>query len=270
MTPLASFLVKQLTARPKHREGIWVEPQNLSNLRSAMYDIHCFEVTACLPMLPELTTTFKQQGLEKSEDVFESLAFLPAPKTWLEWRHPSGNSIAILLEEKANYKAGATFFCKELATNLGEISTNSGDYYDYGGDRAIPTYISNSLSPADRHKAAAALLSLAHILLLIVNSPKIVGRLQHSLNKNLARKLTENFKGVGFPLHAWTEVLLQVNKPVEIDDGLPHEAGLTGNRALHFVRKHIRIRLGKLEYVSSHWRGDPSIGIKQTRYVVTP
>jgi hypothetical protein len=100
----------------------------------------------------------------------------------------------------------------------------------------------------------------------LINSPKVIGRRQFMPHKVLVK----NFTGGSFPLHAWTEIRLEVSKPPEIDDGGPHEARLTGRRALHFCRAHLRIRYGQLEYVSPHWRGDPSVGIKQSRYIVTP
>jgi hypothetical protein len=266
MTPLASYLAKQLIARPKHRENIWVDPHNIHMLRECIDDIHCFEVTACLPMLSELATAFRRDKAYDSDALFEQFAFLPAPKTWIEWVHGSGNRIAVHLEQVPEKdEAIATLFCEMMATNLGLLSTRSGDYYDYGGDRLFPTFLNFG-----GNNTAPALLSAAHCLLMLINTPKIIGRRQHMPNAGLERRLTRGFRGKSFPLHAWTEILLQVRKPTEIDDGEPHEAHLTGSRALHFVRKHIRIRLGRLEYVSAHWRGDPSLGIKQSRYVVTP
>lgn len=268
MTPLAAYLTKQIVARPKHREHIWREPKNLANLRESMHDIHCFEVTGCLPLLAELAGSTlgrsKERAVEITEPMFERYAFLPAPKTWLEWMHGSGSRVAVLLEEREGASASATLFCHLMATNLGTISTNSGDHYDFGGYRAFPRFISD----VGGEKTAAAMLAASHMLLVLVNSPRIIGRRQHMPNAALERKLTRGFKGTSFPLRAWTEILLRVNKPTEIDDGEPHEAHLTGQRALHFVRKHIRIRNGCLEYVSAHWRGDPSLGIKQSRYKV--
>jgi hypothetical protein len=41
-------------------------------------------------------------------------------------------------------------------------------------------------------------------------------------------------------------------------------------RALHFVRAHLRLRLGKIELVRPHWRGDAQLGIKRPAYLVTP
>jgi hypothetical protein len=103
----------------------------------------------------------------------------------------------------------------------------------------------------------------------VINTPKIIMRQQHMPHRGLQRDLIKAGKVNGkYPLHAWTEILLRV-RPPEVSEG-DHEAHLTGARALHFVRKHIRIRLGKLEYVSAHWRGDASIGIKRSRYRVAP
>ena len=99
MTPLATYLANQLIARPKHREHIWVEQDNIDHLRGALYDIHCFELTECLPLYGELSQTLKEQGEERAEEVYSMLSFLPAPKTWMEWRHPSGNRLGFLLEQ---------------------------------------------------------------------------------------------------------------------------------------------------------------------------
>jgi hypothetical protein len=49
-------------------------------------------------------------------------------------------------------------------------------------------------------------------------------------------------------------------------DGTVHEAHYTGEKCLHFCRSHLRVRNGRLEQVKAHWRGNPSLGIKQTRY----
>jgi len=275
MTPLAAYLAKQIVARPKHREGIWREPKNIENVRSVLDDIHCFEVTACLGLFAETIAGFKRKGMEATEAVFETFAFLPAPKTWIEWLHPSGNRVAIALEEERASDGGAlggksvaecTFFDNDGAVNLGLISTQSGDYYSYGGPQYWPDYIAER---AGGVSPTPPLLAFGHTMLLLINSPRIIGRRQHMPNVGLERRLTRGL-GVGkFPLHAWTEILLQVNKPPDIDDGEPHEAHLTGRRALHFCRKHIRIQNGELVYVRAHWRGDPALGIKRSRYVVS-
>jgi hypothetical protein len=266
MTPLAARLAKQLVAHPKRREHIWREPKNLAMLRDCLSEIHCFEVTQVAPLLVEMKRSM-EKDLDKADIVFETFSFLPAPKTWVEWRHPSGNRVGILLEKKEVGRAYATFFCDMLAVDLGYISTVSGDYFSRGGPMWFPDW---AMIISDRDRTPQGYLAAAHSFLILINSPKIIGRQQHMPNASLERRLTKGF-GIGkFPLHAWSEIKLQVSKPIEIDDGESHEVHLTGKRALHFVRKHVRIRLGRLEYVSAHWRGDPAIGIKQSRYVVTP
>jgi hypothetical protein len=107
------------------------------------------------------------------------------------------------------------------------------------------------------------------VFLAIVNSPNIVGRRTHPPRKTVARKLSRSTGANIGPLHDWHEIKLEVNKPHDADDGEAHADVLTGKRALHFVRKFIRIRFGKLEYVRAHWRGDASVGIRRGRYVVT-
>jgi hypothetical protein len=117
----------------------------------------------------------------------------------------------------------------------------------------------------DKELARLQALSL-YAYLVMINSPRVIGRRQHPPHKVLQK----GFAGGHFPLHAWTEIKLEVTKPTLIDDGEPHQARLTGLRALHFCRAHVRIKNGKLEYVTAHWRGDASIGIKRSRYAVTP
>jgi hypothetical protein len=269
MTPLAHYLAKQLVAPRTKREHIWVEEKNRATLREALTDVHCFETTEAIDLFNELVDSLKEQPIEKTDEIYGAYSFLPAPKTWIEWRHASGNRVATLIEEGKNWHS-VTLFCELLASPLGLISAKSGDYYDGIPNRNIERFLPTFISDLGGDRSAIALLATAHTMLLLINSPKIIGRRQHMPHAGLERELTKHFSAGKFPLHAWTEIKLEVAKPTEIDDGEPHEAHLTGRRALHFVRKHIRIRLGRLEYVNAHWRGDPAIGIKQSRYRVTP
>jgi hypothetical protein len=280
MTPLAAYLAGQIVSRPKHREHIWRDEQNIANLRSALQGIHCFEISDCLPLFFELRHVCKGLAEPQIDSMFSTYAFLPAPKTWIEWRHGSGNRIGMLLEEMDWHPrpsswgdgkpARCTVFFAEFAQHAGYISGSSQDLYDGQPGNTTGRFLPDWLQGSYTVNLFPALLSYCHFALVLINSPRIVGRHQHLPNAGLERRLARGFAGGSFPLHAWTEIKLQVSKPPEIDDGEPHEAHLTGRRALHFCRKHIRIKNGRLEYVSAHWRGDPSIGIKQSRYVVTP
>lgn len=270
MTPLAAYLAGQVVTRPKYRKHMWAIPENAKILRADLEDVHCFEMTKCQPLVDELADMLAEQTQEKLESILKAYSFLPAPKTWIEWRYGDGRSAAILLVEAKHkiIRSRCTLYCREEATVLGILSATSSLPAD---NPVLPKWLTDHLVAYGAGTYSAEwLLILAQLMLLLINSPRIIGRRQVMPNKGLERKLTQGL-GVGkFPLHAWTEILLQVSKPPEIDDGEPHEAHLTGRRALHFVRKHIRIRLGQLEYVTAHWRGDPALGIKQSRYTVTP
>lgn len=113
---------------------------------------------------------------------------------------------------------------------------------------------------------------VAYAILAIINSPRIVGRRTHRPHAGLQRAL-RRARGLGvgkFPLRGWTEIILEITPPQVDVSGRVHETRLTGRRALHFVRQHLRIRNGGLELVSAHWRGDAALGIKRSRYKVVP
>ena len=99
----------------------------------------------------------------------------------------------------------------------------------------------------------------------LINTPGIVGMKQRTPHTGLARKLARI--GVGsYPLRAWSEVTVKTHTVV--DDG-EYESGATFRKCLHFVRAHRRhYRDGRESIVRAHWRGDPALGIKRTRYKV--
>jgi len=272
MTPLAAYLAKQTIARPKHREGIWRDPQVIPDLRKRLEDIHCFEVSACWDLILQ---TMKHTSFARAFDTF---GFLPAPNTWLEWTVPGAprdrNRRAVLLNEYPDpvedeegvvrEAVGVNLFEHHRAIGIGFLIPKTGSFQLE--EEALRNW---RLVDRDPLHAASALMGITQTILVLINSPRIIGRRQYMPNRALERELTRGFGRGKFPLHAWTEIKLEVAKPPEIDDGEPHEAHLTGRRALHFCRKHIRIRNGQLEYVSAHWRGDPALGIKRARYRVS-
>lgn len=251
MTPLAAHFIKQQTLPIKRRDVI----HDPDRMLSRMADIHCFDITEIKDVVHQVVDAWEDKG--EPIDTCRDRIFLPAPNTWIEW---NGD---------ADGNRGATFLsdCGDGWADAYAVSPqgHGGTYYVWKCERLCLSDTAVYRPDGVRYEGASWLRAT----LALINTPRIVGRRQHMPNKGLERRLTQHF-GVGkFPLHAWTEIKLEVLKPIEIDDGAPHEAHLTGKRALHFCRAHIRIRMGKLEYVTSHWRGDPAIGIKQSRYVVT-
>jgi len=254
VTPLARQITRELTLPLKRRTF-----DDRAGLLSRMDDIHCFECTDAMPLARMLELQIPEYGTD------ERSTFLPAPKTWLEWQS-NGWREGILLEQNA----AGTIAKKFYAHREGSIP---------GGD--LPLAYSGVGSDAEPERIAARERLLKFLkavpwdgrneqvlaLLSIINTPRIVGRLQHMPHRGFERDVLRTMKSVGkFPLHAWTEIRLEITPPSDRAGQPSTEAHLTGQRALHFCRAHLRISQGRLQVVRSHWRGDPALGIKQSRY----
>lgn len=248
MTPLAHQLTKRMI-----EDGDQSHP-DMAFFCNITEDIHCFETTEIEPTLDDLARQLTGKK-SKLSDVLKFI-FLPAPKTWIEFVEDGRRLAFVLLEVDAQHfdivavnddLAAGAWGRLRLAAPLQIALTQQN--IGLWTDAEISTHVA-------RMGARLAL----------INTPHIIGRRQFMPHRGLERSLVRKFGAGRFPLNAWTEIKLEVNKPIEIDDGEPHEAHLTGKRALHFCRKHIRIRRGKLEYVSAHWRGDAAVGIKRSRY----
>lgn len=224
-----------------------------------MDDVHCFEVSEVIPAAKELAL-----DLHKRPQQIGRLAFLPAPKTWIECREPDGRA-GVLLREIRNH--GDEPICAYLYYAADDFSSEHTGLLELVGlldGRAPPLAISGLRSGSITEKFTTYLL---YALLAMINTPRVIGRRQHMPHRGLERDLVRAMKLTGkLPLHAWTEIKLAVDVPHDAGGEGSVEAHLTGQRALHFCRAHLRIRLGHLEIVRGHWRGDPALGIKQSRY----
>lgn len=106
--------------------------------------------------------------------------------------------------------------------------------------------------------------------LAIINNPQIFERRQHSPHLGLKKQLQRRKETSNLVCEKWIEIRLGVRlSAASLRTGEPGEL-LTGRRAQHYVRSHLRIRLGKLEIVSAHLRGDPNAGIVHSTYKATP
>lgn len=253
MTPLAHRIVRELTLPVKERTI-----DDRAGLLGRMADIHCFEVTDIVDAATSIAAT------SIGHVTPEVGCFLPAPRTWLEWRAPHGRH-GFLLEEEAG------------RPSVFRVTASDDDYGKlWSFDRGWFHPLKQASTPDSLSRAA----TLARVdpegdlwvraVLSIINTPRIIGRRQHMPHRGLERKLVARQKVIGkFPLHAWTEIRLEITPPKDMSGADSAEAHLTGQRALHFCRAHLRVRMGKLEVVRAHWRGDASLGIKQSRYRLT-
>jgi hypothetical protein len=293
MTPLAKALAEAAVSNPKW----WRSSGNEKLLAPFPHDVKCFEVTA----VAELSHELAQQAFERGS-VVEALAFLPAPVTWLEQRYTRADGSralqAYLLVDKGDNTAtvvstigvdinGRTTFIPiplgslrlldaadpdgwAIDATLENQAVDVGDYARNLVRDLYPTRSGVQLPPSERDVDAA--LDDAQVrswqlyaTLSLINSPRIVGRSEHKassgLNKFLARK-----SGAPFQLLPWHEIFLDITPPpeAEMDGG----TRLSGPRALHFCRQHIRIKRGRLEMVRAHYRGSAEVGIGRANYTV--
>lgn len=253
MTPLALAILNQLALPPKKRSI--VDPDGNA---SRLGDIHCFDMTEGVPLADELVSKMKHRGYALDE-----YAFLPFPKTWIEWRI-EGERSAVLLEDGRN-GCHATFFAKDCAglivskRSLVSIAAPCGmqDLTPFVGRR-------------NQFAEETEVIDIILAFLAMINTPKVIGSTPHAPHKGLERKLAASKFSVGmFPLNTWTTVHLKVTDPRCADEADPNRRAIyTGERALHWVRAHLRIRLGRVEFVSAHKRGNENLGVRQTRYRV--
>jgi len=239
MTPLAHEITKQRLLPKAMR--IYDE-----DTIALTQDIHCFDITEALDLSFDLARTY---AIKQNYD--KKLVFLPAPRTWIEFK--KGNP--------------PTTFCYMLTETEDEITyrplmrdefmgfNNPKKLFSITKGRAIYDYV-------DQTTHIIAILAL-------INHPKIVGRRQYMPHRGLERRLVQKL-GIGkFPLHGWTELKLHVTPTIDARNDDPSiEAHYTGHKCLHFCRAHLRLWYGELLFVNAHWRGDPALGIKQTRYKV--
>lgn len=263
VTPLARQIINQVMLKPEQR----TMPDPGDILRH-MDDIHCFDVSE---VIGEANRLVEAGGLNGVQLMAEATAFLPARKTWIEWRSfadPGINQrVGFLLEEKDDYAEVRVAGCGPWGVSSTPMRFNIPLIKD--GKVKIGVEVHDE-TPLDLiNDAARAAGSLVGALAMI-NTPRIIGRRQHMPHRGLEKKLLKDRPNIGmFPLNAWTEIVLRVTPPRDVSNKSPSEAHLTGEKALHFCRSHLRIQHGKLVVVKGHWRGDASLGIKRSRYKVT-
>ena len=267
MTPLAHEIMKRRlrneTDRVFHETepGVFA-PGGFPDPLKLLVDAHYFEVSQIIGTVYELADKILRSGDPK-------LAFLPAPHVWIEYRVPNTSGrVAIRLRQKEdNPYASVEIF----------VHHNDGGIVYRVIYCFIPLYGSTdfgvSFKPMTNrpHDQLSMIAANIYGILAMINSPRIIGRTQHQPHAGMQRAIAKTKALVGsFPLKAWTELRLEVRLPKDETNSKARETILSGSRALHFVRRHIRIRRGRLEIVSPHWRGDPALGIKRTRYAVVP
>lgn len=269
MTPFAQAILND-SAQPKLKRKFLTEPDVYTDVPSALLKAHSFEISAVVDLAADLIgrRSEKLRGGQIWPKQDSALAFLPAETTWIEYQHntPVKHRAGLLLDQKDSI--ACCVFCRE---EKGVMGAYSELYFPLSGEENFGNWLGETDSServATKEDANLAIKTI-YAFLAIINTPRVIGRRQHMPHAGLQRKLAGKHGMVGkFPLRAWTEIVLEV-RPPEMDES-EQETRLTGGKALHFVRAHLRIQNGQLVLVSPHWRGDPALGMVQSRYRLTP
>lgn len=219
-------------------------------------EFHFFDCDATHDIATDLGNTFATRGYTSPR-----LMFLPAPCTAIEFgRQADGSRFGFLLEEVGEFAV-----CRVALSGKDGVTIAGSSFKLPLNEASATVYVGDDVSKHLRSRYVSA-ASLIIGSLALINTPRVIGRKQHMPHAGLQKRLAASRGMVGkFPLHGWTEIVLEVTPPKMAGDTV-HEARLTGERCLHFCRAHLRIRNGGLEIVKSHWRGDPALGMKRTRY----
>jgi hypothetical protein len=231
-------------------------------------DTKCFELTEAAGLLLSLVRDAKTKGIAYA------MSFLPAPLTWLEMDVGGGRLVAIYLRELKEQLLSELTYIEandkySKAVKFPPIQLLSDSDPDEWAITATQYVIDNYQPPSSREdtlKNVYNMVLFTYSALAVINSPRIVGRVD---NQPMVKLSKDQGKRTGQPyrLLPWHRVQLNIT-PSARDGGDPART-LSGPRALHYCRQHLRIKRGKLEYVRGHFRGDAAVGISRSYYSVT-
>jgi hypothetical protein len=276
MTPLAYRIVKDMTL-PVKRRTFQDRGGLLPQFRE---EFHCFEVT----QIYDAAGAILDQMLVAAFPSVE-WSFLPAARTWIEFDDKNGERIGFMLVRQGGGQEWATVYCAArtgpnflggrigvmaLSNSLAKTGPLTWNTIEHAIFRETLNYrLQNTDGSHVEPYEVPAMLWRLYAFLLLINTPKVIGRKVHDPHRGLAREVLARRKILGiFPLQAWTEILLSTE--TVIVDGDSERIGTTGTKALHWTRAHKRRIHGIWTLIADYWAGDGSLGIKRSRYVVVP
>jgi hypothetical protein len=255
MTPLAQALLNDW-CRPKRDRKV-IDPYRKSN---TLLSAKCFECTELADFVRDIFGKSAQR-----QDVFKTgQVFSPAPVAVLEFKINDQRG-GFLIEERSDGRLDIFDIYVNGIHPLGVLETSE----TFQRTDSVFKVVSQNLSL----ETATVLMQAVACYLCLINTPNLVGKITRLPHAGLQKKIASKRGMVGkFPLHAWTEISLCIDTTGRsvCGENQEVEARLSGQKCLHFVRSFLRWRLGRLERVMAHWRGDSSLGIKRSRYNVRP
>jgi hypothetical protein len=300
MTPLAQHIVREFL-RDRKTNKFKVADYNLPEL--LLDDCHCYDVTEVVELGKEMMLAKKdkeklkqeklkrekrlieptEESIKKTKSITELTYFSPSSKTWIEF-----NTIR---HDRKDLRVG--FFITNETWNKTKLTNDEFICVTYNLEVPIPIlfmskyrdintwalYDSNNkewiFKIEDETNRFFMNFCVSHIAasFLMINSPKVIARDIQPFHAGLRKDLSKYVPSQGRSKHLneWHVIKLEVFKDGKEKHYSDDEnKTLRGKMAYHYVRNFTRIRLGKLELVREHFRGDATIGTSKSYYNVTP
>lgn len=256
MTPLARKIIET----PPDVQSI----EGLGLRAGLIAGAHGFEISDILQAATDLA--HREYGDARIGEAIR----LPAKRVWMEARYPdhSNGGFGVLLEGSGDsYRRGRAFVAWDFPTD-GVLAASPLCTFDWNrllwGGEAADALLAIKGDVSGRLLASDAMLDVIGAL-AIMNEPRLHERREKRffVRRSVAAEVGKH------PLRSWHEIVLHVDREVAQVGG---EAGsLTGRKALHFVRGHLRmLPSGRLTWIKPHMRGDAALGETHASYRVTP
>jgi hypothetical protein len=230
----------------------------------ALFAARVFQITEVQGIVDGLCEKIKQgwQRLEATER-------LPFPSIFIE--HTNGHKLP---EGGLFWDGGDGIYCALFVNDQGVIRAKQEYRIQQGQDGMDATALLYAERGAElcphQHQdsimdAAMGFVAWQQASISVINSPRIIEAEQIKPSFTVSRKL----KALGVKSAPASKIILKVHRSKA--DGGDGQA-MTGQRALHMCRQHLRIcASGKLTWVREHWRGDAGNGVMPDRpYDVRP
>lgn len=251
MTPLALRVFRDLLLPAAKRTVI-----DQGRVFDRLADVHCFEVSEVSSLATDLATRSMADGFDWTR------TFLPFPRTWLEFAGPPGSgerNAFLLCADRQDVFWHITQFGGAIETSAWEFVRPSSD----------EDYIQKKEAKRSKVPGAAAYSTEEKLLatLSIINTPRILRSEDVPPHQGLVRDLHRAGYGAQkLPVHASTTIRLDLTPFGADGTTAPGEGRLTGPRALHWCRAHLRLQRGKIVLVKAHQRGSDEVGTRDADY----
>jgi hypothetical protein len=274
MTPIAFRLFRRVMS------GAKMSTDERAFAMKRLIDVRYFEATEVAPLIFDLTKRLTDQW-SRDRSMPKLQAFLPAPRTWIEYVVPDDPHFAKGRQQKADRGAflfethddGHVSVTGMLKWPDGRVQSSAG-FAEPNHPRAFFPLSSEDFVPetpvAQTFERQHHIYFEMHAMLAVINSPRVIEQESREPHRGLVREMRN--ANMPHKFTPWSVIKYSVTRAAIDAAGETGEHG--GERCLHFVRAHTRwlTQQGRITLVTAHKRGNRERGDKTigSTYTVSP